>query len=72
MNLGRVADHFEDGASVDRSHLVSAGLIPDKPGRVKLLSSGEITKALHFKGIDASVAAKEKVEASGGTITASV
>ena len=70
VNIGRVADHFEAGATVDRSHLVSAGLIPDRKGIVKLLSTGEVTKALHFRGIAASAAAKAKVDAAGGSIEA--
>ena len=72
VNVGRVADHFEPGASVDRSHLVSAGLIPDKKGIVKLLGSGEITKALHFKGIVASASARAKVESAGGSVASTV
>ena len=70
VNVGRVVDHFEAGAVVDRSHLVSAGLIPDRKGIVKLLSTGEMTKPLHFKGIVASASAKAKVEAAGGSIEA--
>jgi large subunit ribosomal protein L15 len=72
VNVGRVADHFESGASIDRSHLVSAGLIPDKKGIVKLLGSGEITKALHFKGIVASESARAKVESAGGSVSSTV
>lgn len=72
VNVGRIADHFETGATVDRSHLVSAGLIPDRKGIVKVLANGEITKAIHFKGITASAAAKAKVEAAGGSIQAVV
>jgi large subunit ribosomal protein L15 len=70
VNVGRLADHFEPGATVDPTHLVSAGLIPDRKGIVKILGNGEITKALHFKGIAASATAKAKVEAAGGTIEA--
>jgi large subunit ribosomal protein L15 len=68
VNVGRLADHFEAGATVDRSHLVSAGLIPDRKGIVKVLSNGEITKPIHFKGVTASAAARAKVEAAGGSI----
>lgn len=70
VNVGRLTDHFEAGATIDRSHLVSAGLIPDAKGIVKILGTGEITKALHFKGVAASAAAKAKVEAVGGSIQA--
>jgi large subunit ribosomal protein L15 len=72
VNVGRLADHFEAGATIDRSHLVSAGLVPDCKGIVKVLANGEITKAIHFKGVTASAAAKAKIEAAGGSIEAAV
>lgn len=70
VNLGRLADHFESGATVDRSHLVSAGLIPNRKGIVKVLANGEINKPLHLKGVTASAAARAKVEAAGGSVLA--
>jgi ribosomal protein L15 len=36
---------------------------------VKILSGGEIDKALHFKGIAFSAAARVKIEAAGGTVS---
>jgi large subunit ribosomal protein L15 len=68
VNVGRVAPHFPAGATVDASHLVSAGLVPDRKGIVKILSGGEITHALHFKGVATSAAAKAKVLAAGGSV----
>jgi large subunit ribosomal protein L15 len=70
VNVGRLADHFEAGAILDRSHLVSAGLVPDRKGIVKVLANGEINKALHLKGITASAAARAKLEAAGGSVQA--
>jgi large subunit ribosomal protein L15 len=70
VNVGRLADHFEAGAVLDRSHLVSAGLIPDRKGIVKVLANGEINKALNLKGITASAAARAKLEAAGGSVQA--
>lgn len=72
VNIGRVADHFEAGASIDRSHLVSAGLIPDRKGIVKLLGSGDLPKPLHFRGLVASASALAKVEAAGGSVIGSI
>jgi large subunit ribosomal protein L15 len=69
VNIGRVAAHFESGASVSRTELVHSGLVPDRKGIVKLLSVGSVDKALHFKGIAVSAAAKAKVEAAGGTVS---
>ena len=70
VNVGRLADHFEAGAILDRSHLVSAGLVPDRKGIVKVLANGEINKALNLKGITASAAARAKLEAAGGSVQA--
>lgn len=72
VNIGRIGDHFDAGASIDRSHLVSAGLIPDRKGIVRLLGSGDLEKALHFKGVVASVSAQAKVEAAGGSVHTSI
>ncbi len=68
VNIGRVVSHFAAGATVDPAHLVAAGLVPNRKGIVKLLSVGEVTYALHFKGVAASAAAKAKVLAAGGTV----
>ena len=67
VNIGRVSAHFSVGETVDAAALVAAGLIPNRRGIVKVLSVGDLSHALHFKGVAASEAAKAKVLAAGGT-----
>jgi large subunit ribosomal protein L15 len=68
VNIGRVGVHFEAGATVTPGDLISAGLVPNRKGIVKLLSVGDLSKVLHFKGVAFSAVAKAKVEAAGGTV----
>lgn len=67
VNIGRVSVHFSAGATVDGAALVAAGLVPNRRGIVKVLSVGDLSHALHFKGVAASEAAKAKILAAGGT-----
>lgn len=61
-------DKFEAGATVDREALINAGLISRKDQMVKLLGNGEINKAVTVNVDKISVAAKQKIEAAGGSI----
>jgi len=70
VNIGRISSLFESGATVDRSSLVSAGLVPDRKGIVKILGNGDVAKALHFKAVSVSASAKVKIEAAGGSVEA--
>lgn len=58
---------FEDGAIVDQHTLLAAGIIK-KAGPVKILSNGDITKAINVKVDKVSQGAKEKIIAAGGTV----
>ncbi len=60
-------DVFEDGAVVDVQALKDQGLIKKELDGVKILGNGEITKKLTVKANAFSAAAKEKIEALGGT-----
>ena len=68
VNVGKISQLFEQGATVDSASLVAHGLVPNRKGIIKVLSMGELKKALHFKGLAYSAGAKAKIEASGGTI----
>jgi large subunit ribosomal protein L15 len=60
---------FAAGSVVDPDRLVEAGLIKKaERGRVKLLGDGELGRALSVKVHAISAAAKQKVEAAGGTV----
>jgi large subunit ribosomal protein L15 len=65
INVGRL-NIFEPGSIVDRDRLFEAGLIKLPKKAVKILSTGELDRALIVKADRFSTAAKEKIEAAGG------
>ena len=67
INLGRLAA-LGDGATVDREILESKGLIRKSKSPVKVLAEGDCPKNLTLKVQRISAAARQKVEAAGGTV----
>jgi large subunit ribosomal protein L15 len=65
----RDLDRFEAGDEVTPETLKAKGLIRSLRKDVKLLGSGELTKKLTITVHAASQAAREKVEAAGGSLT---
>jgi large subunit ribosomal protein L15 len=61
-------DRFDDGATIDMEALRSAGLVKGRRDGAKILGMGETSKKFIVKNILVSKAAKEKIEAAGGTI----
>ncbi|MCF6289744.1 MAG: 50S ribosomal protein L15 [Desulfobacterales bacterium] len=61
-------DRFEAGATVDRDALVKAGLIKKNTTLVKVLANGEITRSVRVAVDKVSQAARDKIEAAGGTV----
>ena len=61
-------ERFENDTEVTIATLVESGLISNPRDGVKILGGGELTKKLHVRVTAASAAAKEKIEAAGGTI----
>ena len=59
---------FDDGAVVDTAALVEKGIIKKTDKAVKVLGNGKLTKKLTVKELNYSAAAKEKIEAAGGTV----
>ena len=57
---------FENGAVVDLEALKATRLVRKELDGLKILGSGELTKALTVKANVFSAAAKEKIEAAGG------
>lgn len=55
-------------ADVDLVTLKQAGLVGELAKVVKIIKTGEITKAVKLKGIGASAAAKAAIEAAGGSL----
>lgn len=68
INVSRLEECFSAGDVVDIDALFSAGMIKSKQAPVKVLGDGEITKKLTIKVDKVSAAARQKVEAAGGTV----
>lgn len=67
VNLGRLAERFEAGSTVDHEALVSRGLA--KPtDRIKVLGTGDLPHKLSVKCHAISASARQKIEAKGGTV----
>lgn len=58
---------FDNGAEVGVNELLERGIINKTADGVKVLGNGELTKKLNVKVNAFSAAAKEKIEALGGT-----
>ena len=66
INLGTL-DRFDDGSVVTVDSLIESGIVKNPKDGVKILGNGELTKKLTVKANAFSAAAKEKIEALGGT-----
>ncbi len=58
---------FDSGAEVTVEALLASGIIKNPRDGVKILGNGELSKKLNVKVNAYSAAAKEKIEAAGGT-----
>jgi large subunit ribosomal protein L15 len=70
VNLRDLEARFDAGADVTLETLLEKGLIKNTKIDVKILASGDLTKKLSVSAHRFSAAAKEKIEAAGGTATA--
>ncbi len=70
INVSRLEERFSTGDVVDIDSLFAAGMIKSKQAPVKVLGDGDITKKLTVKVDKISAAARQKVEAAGGTVEA--
>jgi large subunit ribosomal protein L15 len=68
VNLGDVDAKLGSTGVVDNNFLAGAGLIKSADEQVKILGTGEITKAVTWKGLTISKAASDKIAKSGGKI----
>jgi large subunit ribosomal protein L15 len=68
VNLGELEARFESGANVTLEALHAKGLGTRKGIPVKILARGELTKPLTVSAHAFSAAAREKIEAAGGTV----
>ena len=70
INVGDLDDAFEAGAVVDEAALRQMGLLNGRCDYVKVLGTGEVTKAFTLVVKTASASAREKIEKAGGTVQA--
>lgn len=68
LNLDDLDGKFKAGDTVNPKILYNLGLITSAGDRVKVLSAGELKKALNFEKIMVSAKAREKIEKAGGQI----
>ena len=59
-----------EGTEVDLLVLKEAGLVGELVRKVKVIKSGELTRAVTLKAINATAGAKAAIEAAGGSIQA--
>ena len=59
---------FEDGAVVGLEALMDKRIVRKENDGLKVLGGGELTKKLTVKAVKFSAAAKEKIEAAGGSV----
>lgn len=59
-------ERFDDGATIDATVLIDAGLVPDDRLPVKILGDGTISKKLNVTAGWYSKSAREKITAAGG------
>lgn len=65
VNVGKL-NIFEPDSIVGREELLKARLVKLPKGKIKILSTGELDRALTVKADKFSAAAKKKIEAAGG------
>ncbi len=71
VNLDDLEKRFESGAAINEKLLRGAGLVRGRLDGIKILGRGELTKAFHIEADIISVAAREKIEKLGGSVTLS-
>ncbi|NUQ56789.1 MAG: uL15 family ribosomal protein, partial [Dehalococcoidia bacterium] len=67
VNLAAL-ERFEPGTQVTPETLRAAGILKHLREPVKILARGELTRALSVSAHAFSAAAKERIEAAGGTV----
>jgi large subunit ribosomal protein L15 len=68
VNLSDLEKRFDADADVTLEALAEKGFKPGKDVKVKVLAKGELTKKLTVHAHAFSGAAREKIEAAGGTV----
>jgi large subunit ribosomal protein L15 len=72
INLSNIEKHYSNGEIVNPKTLQEKKLISTYKGKVpkvKILSTGEITKKVTIESCDISMSAKSKIEKAGGKVS---
>ena len=69
VNVGVLDAYFEAGEEVTPITLREKGLVKVVCDEIKILADGDVTKALKLTVTRISAAAKQKIEAAGGSVT---
>ena len=67
VNLEQL-QRFHEGSVIDADVLLKNGIIKRKGDGVKILANGSVNRSLTFKVNSVSRGAREKIEASGGSV----
>ncbi len=57
-----------EGEIVDLSSLIAAGVVRANTKDVKIIGSGEVTRALTIRGVPVTAGARKAIEAAKGTV----
>jgi large subunit ribosomal protein L15 len=72
-NLDRLADHFDDGATINEASLREKNILKGrwrhKWDGIKILGEGEVAKKWTVEVDKISTMARQKIEAAGGSVT---
>jgi len=68
VNVKDLEERFDKGAEVTPDALVAAGLAKRRGTPVKVLGTGDLSKALTVHAHAFSATAREKIEAAGGSV----
>jgi len=69
VNVRDLESKFNDGETVDKTSLLSKGLLKSATAEIKILADGDLTKKLNVVVDKVSASAKAKIEKAGGTVT---
>ena len=73
VNLASLEHAFAAGAIITPAAIVGKGLVRVEHGRIpkiKILGTGDLSKALALKNVAASASAKAAIEKAGGSLNA--
>nr|AMR07146.1 ribosomal protein L15 [uncultured bacterium] len=69
VNLLAIEKRYEAGETVNEMTLLEKKIIRTTKNPIKILGNGNLTKKLSFEGVSFSTSAKEKITASGSTLS---